>query len=236
MLAVFYLSGLMDRRSERLHGLLVTRWGMGTCRGEVRNELEGNGFANVCFLDYQANAKVWRTQETTSDYWGTDPLVYSRTRRTYFKTHYRGYQIVGHEHFIHVVSNSFCRLMANLGVPVGKKTRADFEVPSWIMTAPQWIKRNFLAGFFGAELARPSTVSGHPYNFQQLTLTVSKARKHVKCGIRFLNQIKTLLREFGVESYLTRSIPLTRSTIGLRLVIRSSDDNLAALVAGRVRI
>jgi tRNA-splicing ligase RtcB len=159
----------------------------------------------------------------------TPSRVYSRTRRTYFKTHYRGYEIVGHENFIHLLSNSFCVLMANLGVPVGKKTRADFEVPSWIMNAPLWIKRNFLAAFFGAELARPSTVSGHPYNFQQLTLTVSKARKHVKSGIRFLDQIKTLLREFGVESYLTRSIPLTRSTIGLRLVIRSSDDNLARL-------
>jgi len=155
--------------------------------------------------------------------------VYSRTRTTYVTTHYGRYETVGHEDLIHVLSSSFCNLMVNLGVPVGRKAATDFEVPRWIMASPLWIKRNFLAGYFGAELARPGTITGHPYNFQQLTLTVSKVRAHVRSGKRFLNQIKRLLEEFGVQSYFTRTIPLTPSTVGLRLVIRGNDDNLTRL-------
>jgi tRNA-splicing ligase RtcB len=155
--------------------------------------------------------------------------VYSRSRRQSVRTWYRRYETVGHEHVIHVLARSFSSMMISLGVPPTKKTTADFDVPKWIRLAPLWIKRNFLAGFFGAELTKPSIVPQHAYNLQQLTLTVSKATKHRKSGVRFLQQIRRLLREFGVESYFTKPIPLTRSTIGLRLVIRSQEDNLVRL-------
>ena len=155
--------------------------------------------------------------------------IYSRSRKLSVRTWCRKYETVGHEHVIHVLARSFSLLMISLGVPPTRKTTTDFDVPKWIRIAPLWIKRNFLAGFFGAELSEPSAVPQHGYNLQQLTLTVSKARRQRKSGIRFVQQIKRLLREFGVESYLTRPIPLTRSTIGLRLVIRSREDNLVRL-------
>ena len=152
--------------------------------------------------------------------------VYSRTRRQTVVTAYREYETVGHENTIHTQSRSLALFMNKLGLPVGRKTQVDFEIPSWIMTAPLWIKRNFLAGLFGAELTSPSTITGHPYNFQQLTLTVSKKRNLTKSGVRFLFQIRKLLRGFGVDSYLTRPIPSTPRTVGLRLVVRSRDENL----------
>jgi tRNA-splicing ligase RtcB len=120
-------------------------------------------------------------------------------------------------------------LLIKLGVPATRKTNEDFEVPEWIRLAPRWIQRNFLAGLFGAELSKPATVTGHPYTFGQPTLTVSKSRAHKVSGIRFLLQIKRLLDGFGVKSYLAKPIPVTQSTVGLRLVIRSKEDNLIRL-------
>jgi len=155
--------------------------------------------------------------------------VYSRTRKTRITTRYRRYETVNHEHTIHVLSNSFSKLLIKLGVPAGKKTEVDFNVPAWIMNSPPWIKRNFLAGLFGAELTKPRPVPKHPYNFQQLTLTVSKAKNQIKSGFQFLRQVKRLLGEFGIESYMTKSSPITRSTVGLRLVVRSGEDNLSRL-------
>ncbi len=155
--------------------------------------------------------------------------VYSRTRNMSVSTSYGKYETIGHENSIHVMSRSFSIFMSKLGVPVGKKTEVEFEVPKWVMTAPVWIKRNYLAGLFGAEVTTPATITGHPYNFQQLTLTVSKNRNLKKSGVRFLHQVMKLLGEFGVESYLTRPVRTTKRTLGLRLVIRSRSENLNQL-------
>lgn len=155
--------------------------------------------------------------------------VYSRTRKISVSTSYRNYQTISHEDSIHVMSSSFSSFMSKLGVPVGRKTGLEFEVPKWVMVAPLWIKRNYLAGLFGAEVTNPTTITGHPYNFQQLTLTVSKRRDLKKSGIRFLRQVMKLLREFGVESYLTKPVPSTKRTLGVRLVIRNREENLSQL-------
>jgi tRNA-splicing ligase RtcB len=155
--------------------------------------------------------------------------VYSRTRALSVTTLYKRYETIGHENKIHIQSSSFSIFMNKLGVPVGKKTRVDFDVPQWVITAPLWIKRNFLAGLFGAELTTPSTITGHPYNFQQLTLTVSKERNRKKSGVRFLLQVKKLLEDLGVSSYLTKPVPMTRRTIGVRLIVPSREENLIRL-------
>ncbi len=155
--------------------------------------------------------------------------VYTRSRRQRSVTRYAEYETLGRENAIHSLSRSFASLIVKLGVPTGKKTRANLEVPSWIRISPLWVKRNFLGGLFGAELSRPAALTKHPYTFGQLMLTVSREKQYRKSGIRFLLQIKTLLQEFGVESYLTKAFPLTKRTVGLRLVVRSREDNLIGL-------
>jgi tRNA-splicing ligase RtcB len=155
--------------------------------------------------------------------------VYSRTRETLITTPYASYKTTGHENHTHALSKSFCIFLNKLGVPIGKKTRVDYEVPSWVIRSPLWVKRNFLAGLFGAELTTPATLRRHPYTFAQLTLTVSKERARKRNGERFLLQVKKLLEEFGVASALIKPVPTSEGRIGVRLIISGRDENLVRL-------
>ena len=155
--------------------------------------------------------------------------IYSRSRRQTIKTPYGWFETNCSENCIHISSKSLATLINKLGVPLGSKVFADFEVPSWIRSAPLWIKRNFLAGFFGAELSKPSVVKEHPYTFNVPSIIISKRRNIKDSGYKFLNQIRALLGEFGIKTLEIYEIPLTKSTVGLRLPISKNDENLLRL-------
>ena len=154
--------------------------------------------------------------------------VYEREKRIVGKNYYGNFETFSHEFVIHITSKTFSLLFAKLGIPIGKKVDKDFDVPKWITDSPLWIKRNFLAGFFGAELTKP-TVTPNLFNFQQPQLTIGKLKELKKEGVKFLNQISKLLMEFGIENCYIYEIPGTEKTIGIRLVIPSRGENLITL-------
>lgn len=115
---------------------------------------------------------------------------------------------------LRVSSRAFASLIMKLGMPSGKKTDRPFRVPEWIMNAPLWIKRNFLAGLFGAD--------GSILNFKGFTplpinLTQSKKEDLKQNLIDYLVDISKLLNEFGIKSliYMVKS----RKNITYRLSI-----------------
>ncbi|BAJ49912.1 conserved hypothetical protein [Candidatus Caldarchaeum subterraneum] len=137
-----------------------------------------------------------------------------------------GRKFIGAENSVRVNSRSFTELLRRLGAPDGKKTDAEFFVPRWILLAPRWIKRLYLAGLFGAELNKPQTVNG--YNFQVPQLTLNKRPDLEDNGRMFLEQIAELLRELGVETTKIVSAPEGRC-IRLRLLISERPQNLIRL-------
>ena len=155
--------------------------------------------------------------------------VYSRTRKMTVVTHYGTFMTTSQENWIKIMSKSFALLVNKLGVPLGKKVEEDFEVPSWVRAAPLWVKRNFLAGLFGAELTRPLPYAKHPFNFEQPLLTVSKLKDKRESGRQFLEQIQGLLMNFGVESSPIYEFPISEKTVGIRLVIANREANLIRL-------
>ncbi|MHA1626883.1 MAG: RtcB family protein, partial [Candidatus Asgardarchaeia archaeon] len=98
---------------------------------------------------------------------------------------------------LRISSRSFALLMHKLGMPLGKKNESIYHVPRWILEAPKWVKRNFLAGLFGAD---GSKVEFNRYSPLPINLTQAKKEELKEDLLMFLNDVAALLREFGVET------------------------------------
>ncbi|MFN6992396.1 MAG: class I tRNA ligase family protein, partial [Fervidobacterium sp.] len=61
-------------------------------------------------------------------------------------------KIAGYSKSFRCESTSLALLLISLGAPVGKKSSNAFEVPKWILKAPDFIVREFLGAYFGSEL------------------------------------------------------------------------------------
>ncbi len=121
-----------------------------------------------------------------------------------------------------------------LGAPFGNKSKVKFNVPDWIFRAPLWIKRLYLAGFFGAELTKPSNPKKERYRFSNPLLSINKSEKLKSNGYRFLNQITKLAEEFGVKAVKILELKgvITKTgekTVKLRLKLSSEKNNLIKL-------
>ena len=138
--------------------------------------------------------------------------------------------IRGKSYVVFVNSIVLFTLFKALGVPVGDKALQPYRVPAWIMNAPPDVKAEFLAAYFGSELDRPR-VEDNGKTFQPPTLVIHKAEGLLNDGIAFLNDIKALLSEFGVETTpITVSEGAIRKdgakTVRLRFSILSKTENL----------
>ncbi|MDK2870531.1 MAG: hypothetical protein PWP39_1766 [Pyrococcus sp.] len=98
---------------------------------------------------------------------------------------------------LRVVSRSFALLLEKLGMPRGKKTEKAYRVPKWIMEAPLWIKRNFLAGLFAADGSIVEFKGNTPL---PINLTQSKDEELSESLIEFLGDVAKLLAEFGIRT------------------------------------
>ena len=91
--------------------------------------------------------------------------------------------------------------MVALGMPVGNKCRQSYELPRWLLKAPLWQKRLFLAAFFGAEMSKPGTLTGHGHNFYCPTVCMNKTTEHIASGRKFFEDIAAMLNEFNVSTH-----------------------------------
>jgi tRNA-splicing ligase RtcB len=126
--------------------------------------------------------------------------VYARTRRHTVQTTYRAYEFNHVETWIKVSSTGLAGLLVALGMPNGNKARSDWRLPGWLKQAPLWQKRLFLGAFNGAEMNTPGTVTGHGFNFEAPTLSVSKREEFAASGETWLRDIADLLAEFDVAT------------------------------------
>ncbi|MBU4377141.1 MAG: intein-containing RctB family protein [Candidatus Omnitrophica bacterium] len=126
--------------------------------------------------------------------------AYSRKRMHEIETMYSKYSFTAENFSCKVGASAFAALLACLGTPVGSKTAQSYRVPQWIMKAPLWQKRLFLAAFFGAEMSTPKTLTGYGYNFYCPTVSMNKTESIVDNGKDFLKDIEAMLKEFSIVS------------------------------------
>ena len=188
-------------------------------------------YANVSFY-----GKAGDLQNILDDFKkiGYSTTIYSRKRKHRINTSYREVSFTYTEHSINCGAHSLAALFIAMGAPERNKAKGDFEIPQWLVEAPLWYKRLFLAAFFGAELSSPKTVTKHGYNFYGPVLSINKKENVVKSGKKFLMQIKKLLSEFGIKSRLIKERIEYKNKAGevsirLRLQISSESKNLIRL-------
>ncbi|MDA4135763.1 MAG: RtcB family protein [Thaumarchaeota archaeon] len=161
---------------------------------------------------------------------GFQASLHERDRHHHFETGYGISDFDFKEFSLAVNSTSFCVLVVALGGPYGKKTASPYRVPSFVMKAPKWQKRLFLASFLAAELGKPRTNNG--FNFDTLSFSQSKLVAIQESAIIFLRDIRELLFCFGVEA--AEPVPVEGyrydgvdgQTIGFRLAIDAGEANM----------
>ncbi|MEM3786647.1 MAG: hypothetical protein QXZ59_04620 [Nitrososphaeria archaeon] len=104
--------------------------------------------------------------------------------------------IQGRYNTVHCNSIALFTFFKALGVPVGSKSDVDYSLPQWLKSAPLWVKREFLASFFGSELEKPRVKVS---TFYPPSFAISKRSDLLSSGLKFLEELKGLLKDFGVE-------------------------------------
>jgi len=104
--------------------------------------------------------------------------------------------IRGNYHALHCSSIALFTFFKALGVPVGRKSDCAYNVPEWIMEAPLWVQREFLASFFGSELEAPRVKNS---TFYPPTFALSKRADLLESGLKFVDDLKVLLEKFDVK-------------------------------------
>jgi len=162
---------------------------------------------------------------------GFKSFVKIRHRTHKIKTLYGEYEFKSSVAELGLAAASLAKLFIALGMPSKNKTISNFEVPEWVREAPRFIKRLFLAGFFGAEMSSPSTHT--KTGFYAPVISQNKNRQYVKSGRKFFTQIMAMLEEFGVKS---KKISVSKAyknrfgdTYRIRLLLSSDEENLLRL-------
>jgi tRNA-splicing ligase RtcB (3'-phosphate/5'-hydroxy nucleic acid ligase) len=135
---------------------------------------------------------------------------------------------------LEIKAKSFAILLHALGVPKGYKGDCEFRVPIWVVKAPKWIKRLYLAGLFGAELTKPTQDKKEKYRFKEPRLSINKNENLIQNGYEFLKDIIFLLGQFDVECNKIYIYPSSitnqgNKTVKLILSISSKIENLKKL-------
>jgi tRNA-splicing ligase RtcB (3'-phosphate/5'-hydroxy nucleic acid ligase) len=161
---------------------------------------------------------------------GFKASIYHRSRHHRIKSAYGVSEFGYTEYSLKVPSTAFSVLLVALGAPYGRKTEVAYRLPAWLKRAPKWMKRLFLASFFGAELDKPHTHNG--YNFSTLSFSSSKLVTIQESAVDLLKDFRDMLFTFGVESAEPIEVEGYRyegpwgKTTGYRLSIDASEVNL----------
>jgi len=104
-------------------------------------------------------------------------------------------------------NGAFACFMAQVGAFVGKKTEQNRKIPDWIMNANLKTKRAFLSGFQGGDGGKVTIYS----NIKKWKLSIIPTYQfcketYLQNTIEYLNQIKKLFSEFGVNAKVTSKI------------------------------
>lgn len=157
------------------------------------------------------------------------PHIYTRQRHHKINTKYGKVEFEFEETSIGIQTRSFAILMKALGLPFKNKTKQYFRVPAYIFSLPLWLKRLYLASYFGAEMSKPKAQTR--YNLYCPTVSLNKIEQLRFNGLEFMEDIKRLVESFGI-----RTAPLSYDkqylnkegnwTYRIRLLIQEDTENL----------
>jgi tRNA-splicing ligase RtcB (3'-phosphate/5'-hydroxy nucleic acid ligase) len=160
--------------------------------------------------------------------------IYSRDRDHTIQTQYREVRFQNTETSFSIRTKSFAILMKALGLPFRNKTKTYFRVPKYMFMLPKWMKRLYLASYFGAEMSKPKAQT--TYNLYCPAVSINKVEKLKFNGIEFMEDIQRLVEYFGIKTtplsydkqYLNKD---GNWTYRVRLLIKEDTKNLIEFYA-----
>ncbi|MBU3957458.1 MAG: hypothetical protein KKB25_00100, partial [Nanoarchaeota archaeon] len=107
--------------------------------------------------------------------------------------------------FLEYCSTTHATLMNMLGVPAGARVLQSYRIPEWIRNGNTEIKKGFVRGLWMCDGCIPHlTRQTKNYNGYQMNYTMWKSKKLSESALRFLNDIKEILEEFGINCSVIR--------------------------------
>jgi hypothetical protein len=101
----------------------------------------------------------------------------------------------GESYSIRIIKGSaLAKLLVKIGVPRGNKVFQHFLIPNWIYYGNDEIKKIFLSTVIGNEGSAPSN------NRWRIQFVLSKCEEQVSNLLDLLNQIRTMLYHFGINT------------------------------------
>ncbi len=98
---------------------------------------------------------------------------------------------------------NFSRLLVKLGHPIGRKTNQVYYIPDWIMNGSIDVKREFIAGYLGAESSNPgfrgSGENKLKKSFFVPRFSITKRIDLIDKGLDLADQFKKLLKDLDVD-------------------------------------
>lgn len=192
--------------------------------------LLGDGYVNISknkgYISFYGQKEDLEEIQKDLKGLGFNSNLISRERNHKINTKYGIKEFSAKNYELYNRSKEFAFLLKELGMQLGNKTNQKFLLPDWIMNGEIYVKRLFLAGFFGAELSSPSTHT--KTGFYSPILSQNKNTKLKNNAREFLLQITKLLEEFGVK---VNKISEDKELVNLRfrLIISAQEDNLLNL-------
>lgn len=184
------------------------------------------------YANFYGNKKDLKKIQKDISELGFSSKIYSRKRERKINTKYGTVRFEIIENSLHVSSKTFSYLLALLGAPTGRKSHQDFTIPQWLLKATKWQKRLYLAAFFGAEMNSPKTSTNNGYDSYMPCVSIKKSRNNIQPGIDFLSQISELLKEFGIDSTVTKPVyeyTTNSETYKIKLMINENYENIINL-------
>jgi hypothetical protein len=90
------------------------------------------------------------------------------------------------------------RLLYKIGVPRGDKTKSSYTIPDWIMNASREIKKAFLRVMFNFDGSL--SLRNRGLSTMEMNFVTNKQKDYVQSGVIYIEQIKSLLAEFGIRA------------------------------------
>ncbi len=98
------------------------------------------------------------------------------------------------------ISKSDCERLVSYGCPSGKKTTIEFEVPAWILSGSEGVKRAYLGALFGAEGTMPVKDKSSKSRFPRQPIMTMCKIDGAATGERYFEQLRDMLTSLGIES------------------------------------
>ncbi|MBU2639270.1 MAG: hypothetical protein KKG75_01020 [Nanoarchaeota archaeon] len=107
--------------------------------------------------------------------------------------------IKGSGYDFEIRSKPLALLFSALGTPNGDKAKLGYRVPKWIIDGPDFIKREFLASYFGSELTKVKIRESSSTSLRSLVFKISKIESKFESAKLFVSDISNLLKIFNVK-------------------------------------